>query len=234
MAGYKKEWVTYNINSGGSNGTTLSEAISFSVGEHTGREDRQIGLVITGDIPDVETDVTKNITIKQTGKPLYITINPNEFNISNSTNSIIIEGTSNSPVLFISSSDPDANSLIEQGSIQIVDPDGAVLVQEKIVDFNSVHENKLPYDNGAIYAYTFRIGLFIPENPDPTIKRTITYNIKIGLLKDGSVTNEQISTVKIYQGENYTLNVTPQELAFEYTGGTKSVTVTSNVNWTIS
>lgn len=237
MATYTKEWVTYDVNSGGVIGTPSQDSIQFTAESYTGRNERQLSFTIAADNPSTEDAFSKNFYIKQTGKPLYVTFRNKGFTITNSTKFIVIEGNTNSPFISIDTSTEDASAILGHGRLAIEkNSDTSTDLSMTIEDLNKIHNNKIPNDPGATNSYNFTIKVPIPENPDITTQRTIEYEIIVGepSSDDLSINNRLSYVIRVSQGYDYTLNVTPETLEFNFDGGTKSVTVTSNVNWTIS
>ena len=232
-----KEWVTYDVNSGGVIGTPSQDPINFTVGEYTGRNERQLSFTITANNPSTEDTFEKTFYVKQTGKPLYVTFRNKGFTITNSTRFIVIEGNTNSPFISIDTSTEDASAILGHGRLAIEkNSDTSTDLSVTIEDLNRIHYNKIPNDPGATNSYNFTIKVPIPENPDITTQRVIEYEIIIGEPSSDNLTlnNRLRYVIRVSQGYDYTLNVTPETLEFNSDGGTQSVTVTSNVNWTIS
>ena len=237
MATYTKEWVTYDVNSGGIIGTPSQDSIQFTAESYTGRNERQLTFTITADNPSTADAFSKNFYIKQTGKPLYVTFRNKAFTITNSTRFIVIEGNTNSPFISIDTSTEDASAILGHGRLAIEKNSATSTdLSVTIEDLNRIHYNKIPNDPGATNSYNFTIKVPIPENPDITTQRVIEYEIIIGEPSSDNLTiNNRLSyIIRVSQGYDYTLNVTPETLEFNSDGGTQSVTVTSNVNWTIS
>ena len=232
MAEYNKNWVTYDTNAGGIIGTPSQDIINFTAAAHTGRNDRQLSFTITADNPSTDDTFSKNFNIRQTGKPLYITFDSKGFTITNSTTYIMIEGVTNTPFLSIDTATEAASNILGQGEVIITATSNIIPIKY----FNETLYNKVPNDPGAISAYRFAIKVPIPENPDITKQQIIDYEIIIGIPSSDnlSINNTISSIVRVFQGYDYTLNVSPTTLEFDSAGGTKSVAVTSNVNWTIS
>ena len=237
MATYTKEWVTYDVNSGGIIETPSQDPIQFTAKSYTGRNERQLSFTITADNPSTTDTFEKTFYVKQTGKPLYVTFRNKGFTITNSTRFIVIEGNTNSPFISIDTATVDASAILERGVLGIEkNSDTSTDLSLTIEDLNRIHHNKVPNDPGATNSYNFTIKVPIPENPDITTQRIIEYEIIIGEPSSDNLTLNNVLkyVIRVSQGYDYTLNVTPETLTFDSNGGTQSVTVTSNVNWTIS
>lgn len=237
MASYTKQWVTYDVNSGGIIGTPSQDPINFTVGEYTGRSDRQLSFTVTAKNPSTDDTFEKTFYVKQTGKPLYVTFGNKGFTITNSTRLILIEGITNSPFISIDTATVDASNILGQGELMIMrNSASSEDMTISIRDLNETHHNKIPNDPGATRFYNFAIKVPIPENPDITKQRVIEYEIIIGEPSSDNLTiNNRLNyVIRVSQGYDYMLNVSPETLTFNSDGGTQSATITSNVNWTIS
>lgn len=232
MATYTKTFVSYDKNSGGIIGQPDKEYINFTVREYTGRNNKQETFTITAANPSTTDAFTQRLYVKQTGKPLYISFDNKGFTITNDTPYIMITGETNSPFMSIDSDLPAASNILEQGELIIQVTKDIIPIK----DLNNTLHNKIPNDPGAISAYKFAIKVPIPTNPDITKQRIINYEIIIGVPSDdnSSINNRISTTIRVAQGYDYMLNVTPQIVNFDYNGGTQSVSIESNVNWTIS
>ena len=84
---------------------------------------------------------------------------------------------------------------------------------------------EIPNDIGQTVMYIATFNIEINENPDVTTQRTVNIQYEI---------NGSTGYFVINQGNNLYINPSSTSLSYEYAGGTKTITLSSNTSWTVS
>lgn len=155
---------------------------------------------------------SKEVQVIQNGKPVYVTKvqDPN-----------VAAGITTATVSFKTNS---ASFKLELSGSATV---GSVKVnQSEVPEFGGTYTPS--GDPGANGEYTVEVVVNFPANDDVSQKQ---YTVKATDSTTGSAT----STATITQSAaDSRLTVSPEQLTFEATGGSQTITITSNDSWTIS
>lgn len=198
-------WITIDKRSGNGNQT-----ISVTAAAHTGRLARS-GTIVVKTAGTAGSAVTKNVLVTQNLRPVFVT---------KSTDASVTAASTTKDIAFTTNSQ-SFKVLCTGGTV------GAVKVNSAAVTASS--GNYTPSgDPGAVAQYTVTVTVMFPVNTTVQAKRITTS------LTDATTSSATASVVITQAAANSNLTVDSETLTFAYGGESKTFSITSNDNWTIT
>lgn len=186
---------------------TGNSIVQVTVDAYLGRNNRNTTIQVA-----TKGGVSKSVSVVQNGKAIYITkeLDPN---VGAEATTATVEFKTN----------------VQKFKLNIGNSGTIGSVKIKNVDISEVGGIYTPVgDPGANGEYVVTVVVNFAANGSIQNKQ---YTVKVS----DSVSAEVSATATITQSAaNSKLTVSPEQLTFEATGGTKTITITSNDSWTIS
>lgn len=198
-------WAHLDKNSGTGNGT-VQVTVDAYLG--LGRNSRNTTIQVT-----TNGGVSKSILVVQKGKGIYITKEPDP-NVGAEATTATVKFKTN----------------VEKFKLEIGNGGTVGSVKVNNVDVPETGGIYTPVGNpGASNEYVVTVVVNFAANG--SIHQNKQYTVKVS----DSINAKVSATATITQSAaNPNLTVSPEQLTFEATGGTKTITITSNDSWTIS
>lgn len=186
---------------------TGNSTVQVTVDEYFGRNDRNTTIQVA-----TNGGVSKSVSVLQKGKAIHFTKNP-DINVgAEATTATIIFKTN------VEKFKLEIGNSGTVGSVRVNDAD--------VPEANGIYTPAR--DPGASGVYMVTVVVNFVANGSIQNKQ---YTVKVS----DHVNAEVSATTTITQSAaNSNLTVNPEQLAFEATGGVKTITITSNDSWTIS
>lgn len=185
---------------------TGNATITNLAAEHTGRSSRSC----TVDIKTTDENATASYTVTQSGKTEYVSFDTSSTTVDATGDTISITGMSNSSALTFAWSDSTS--------------DVTIPTTYTANSASATNGSAISGDPGASAEYTFAIELTIPEN---TGTEAVTRILQV------SANGGTSATYTITQsGSAASLSVSPESVSLSADGGSDTVTVSSNTDWT--
>lgn len=186
---------------------TGDSTVQVTVDAYAGRNDRNTSVQVA-----TNGGINKSISVVQKGKPIYI-IKESDLNVGAAATTATVKFKTN----------------VEKFKLKI--GNSGTVGSVKIDNVNVPEAN----------------GIYTPTR-DPGASGQYTVTVVVNFAANGSIQNKQYTvkasdsvneavsaTATITQSAaNSNLTVSPEQLTFEATGGTQTITITSNDSWTVS
>jgi hypothetical protein len=195
-------WAHLDKKSGTGNGT-----VQVTIDAYLGRNDRNTSVQVA-----TNGGVSKNVSVVQNGKAIYIT-KESDPNVGAAATTATVKFKTN----------------VEKFKLEIGNSGTVGSVKVNNVDVPEAGGIYTPAgDPGASSEYTVTVVVNFAANGSIQNKQ---YTVKAS----DSVNAEVSATATITQSAaDSNLTVSPEQLTFEATGGAKTITITSNDSWTIA
>ena len=211
-----ENWLTVQPSSGNEGNSTLNVIAT----ENKGRNSRSATISFKSNDIQLSTCV-----VNQEGSNRDLsTPNGSLLTASNNGQVVTVSFTSNSKVIKFyvdSEGNPEMVSNISLVSLKDSTNENTTYSVEGWTN----ETGEIPNDIGQTVMYIATFNIEINENPDVTTQRTVNIRYEI---------NGSTGYFVINQGNNLYINPSSTSLSYEYAGGTKTITLSSNTSWTVS
>ena len=209
-------WLSYSPASGTENGM-----ITVTASEHTGRKIRSHEFTISG-----SSTISHTATVRQNSTPVFFIISSNTLTgtLPSGKTTKTITGTSNAEVLSVAFR---SGTNIISGATVSINGGSAVTMAKS----GNIYSATLSGDPGASSSYTFSIKVTVASNKSSS-SRAMAYRVSGDSISTSDITVSQ-------EGVTTSLSVSPASVSMKAdgsvaTGSTRTITIISNADWTVS
>lgn len=208
-------WLTVTPDSGDGNGS-----LDVSVSSYSGRVSKQTGF----QVQSTDGSSTATVSVTQEGLGEFVTFSSGTAEIGKEGGTLQLSGTSNSTALTF--------SIAEGGSLVLVAPATYTVLEEAVNNGEAV-----PGDPGASATYGWSISFVIPVN---TTTGSLTCTVEVADAGGSAAAGGNIHSCVVTQaaGDAYVyvgaMNQSSVSITLPAAGGSDTVDVFSNTDWTVS